>query len=56
MDKMDLDPATLILQEDEVSEVKFIGYNEFKQAVINKDKNFWIHEEGFSMLFNCLDN
>ena len=54
--KMDLDPATLILQEDEVSEVKFTGYNEFKQAVINKDKNFWIHEVGFHMLFDYLDN
>lgn len=54
--KMDLEPATLTLQEDEVSEVKFMGYNEFKQAVMNKDKDFWIHEEGFQMLFNCLDN
>lgn len=54
--KMDLDPDTLILQEDEVSEVKFIGYNEFKQAVINKDQSLWIHDEGFSRLFNYLDN
>lgn len=54
--KMDLDPTTLILQEDEVSEVKFIGYNEFKEAVINKDKKYWIHEEGFSMLFDYLDS
>ncbi len=53
--KMDLDLTTLILQEDEVSEVKFVGYNNFKQAVINKEKSIWIHEEGFSMLFNCLD-
>lgn len=54
--KMDLDLSSLILQEDEVSEVKFIGYKEFKQAVINKNKNFWIHEEGFRMLFDFLDN
>jgi isopentenyldiphosphate isomerase len=53
--KIDLDPDTLVLQEDEVAEVKFIGYNEFKQAVINKDESFWIHDEGFNMLFNCLD-
>ncbi len=53
--KMDLDPETLVLQEDEVSEVKFIGYHEFKQAVINKDKSYWIHEEGFRKLFECLD-
>lgn len=39
-----------------VSEVKFMGYDEFKQVVINKDKNFWIYEEGFTMLFNSLDN
>ena len=54
--KMDLDLSSLILQADEVSEVKFIGYKEFKQAVRNKDKNFWIHEEGFRMLFDYLDN
>jgi isopentenyl-diphosphate Delta-isomerase len=54
--KLDLDPATLILQEDEVSEVKFMKYEEFKQAILSKDKNFWIHEEGFNMLFNHLDN
>jgi isopentenyl-diphosphate Delta-isomerase len=54
--KMDLDPSTLILQEDEVSEVKFMGYDAFKQVVMNKDENFWIHEEGFHMLFDCLDD
>lgn len=53
--KMDLDPRKLKLQEDEVSEVKFIGYHEFKNAVINKDERFWIHEEGYRMLFDILD-
>ncbi len=54
--RMDLDPNTLVLQEDEVSEVKFMGYQEFKQAVINKDKSYWIHEEGFRILFHYLEN
>ncbi len=54
--RMDLDPEALVLQEDEVSEVKFIGYKEFKQAVISKDTSFWVHEEGFRMLFSYLDN
>lgn len=53
--KMDIDPNTLVLQEEEVSEVKFIGYHAFKQAVLNKDKNIWIHEEGYRMLFDYLD-
>ena len=35
---------------------KFIDYYEFKQAVINKDKDFVIHEESYSMLLECLNN
>ncbi len=53
--KMDLDPTKLKLQEDEVSEVKFIRYHDYKQAVINKEEGYWIHEEGFRMLFEILD-
>lgn len=54
--RMDLDPTTLKLQEDEVAEVKFMDYKIFKQAILNKDKSFWIHEEGFRMLLDYLDN
>ncbi len=53
--RMDLNPDDLVLQEDEVEEVKFISYNDFKLAVQNRDDSFWIHEEGFSLLFKCLD-
>ena len=53
--RMDLDVDDLILQDDEVQEVKFIHYSDFKHAVQNVDPSFWIHDEGFSMLFDCLD-
>lgn len=53
--RMDLNTEDLILQEDEVQEVKFINYSDFKLAVHNADPSFWIHEEGFSLLFEYLD-
>jgi isopentenyldiphosphate isomerase len=53
--RMELNLDELILQDDEVQEVKFLKYDDFKLAVQNRDKEFWIHEEGFSMLFNHLD-
>lgn len=53
--RMDLNLDELILQDDEVQDVKFCNYNDFKLAVHNRDKDFWIHDEGFTMLFNHLD-
>ncbi len=53
--RMDLNTDDLILQEDEVQEVKFIDYSDFKLAVQNADPSFWIHDEGYSMLFDRLD-
>ena len=53
--KMDLDPKKLKLQEDEVQEVKFISYNDFKLSIQNKDPSFWINKEEFSLFFSCLD-
>lgn len=52
---MDLHVEELILQDEEVQEVKFMSYKEFKLAVQNQDPTFWIHDEGFSKLFNHLD-
>ena len=53
--EMDLDPSKLVLQEEEVSEVKFMDYKTFKDAVHKKDKSIWIHEEGFRRLLDKLD-
>lgn len=53
--KMDLNLEDLILQESEVQEVKFMNYSDFKTAVQNADPEFWIHKEGFSMLFDSLE-
>lgn len=53
--KRDLNINDLILQEDEVEEVKFLNYTEFKSAIQNEDPTFWIHKIGFSCLFDYLD-
>lgn len=53
--RRDVDLCRLVLQEDEVQEVKYMRYEDFKQAVQERDEAFWIHEEGFAMLFAALD-
>ncbi|MNC83152.1 hypothetical protein D3C75_1369620 [compost metagenome] len=50
-----MDLSKLVLQEDEVQEVKFMKVEDFKRAVLERDESFWIHEEGFAMLFEALD-
>jgi isopentenyldiphosphate isomerase len=53
--RREVDLSQLLLQEDEVQEVKFMGCEDFKRAVLERDETFWIHEEGFDMLFAALD-
>lgn len=53
--RMDPNIEALVLQEDEVQEVKWCAYEDFKRAVQNRDKQYWIHEEGFAVLFRHLD-
>lgn len=43
--KKDIDIDELKLQEEEVSEVKWFSYEEFKKMVIEKDKNLVPHRE-----------
>ncbi|WP_164779661.1 NUDIX hydrolase [Paenibacillus kobensis] len=53
--RMNVNIEELILQEDEVQEVKWCTYEAFKQAVQNRDEQYWIHEEGFAVLFRHMD-
>ncbi|MNY70385.1 hypothetical protein D3C86_2085080 [compost metagenome] len=53
--RREVDLSQLVLQEDEVQEVKFMKVEDFKRAVLERDESFWIHEEGFAMLFEALD-
>ncbi len=52
---LDIEVENLKLQEEEVSEVKFIDYEDFKEAIIQKNEEFWIHEEGFYRLLEKFD-
>ena len=52
--KLNLDIKNLKLQEDEVSEVKFIPLEEFKNMIKNRDKTLLMHDDEFVMLFNEL--
>ena len=51
----DIDLDELVLQEEEVSEVKFITFKDFKKAIYDCDDTFWIHEEGFKLLIENLE-
>lgn len=53
--KIDIVLDELVLQEDEVSEVKFITFKDFKKAIYDCDDTFWIHEEGFKLLIENLE-
>lgn len=53
--KLDLDLDELVLQEEEVAEVKFINFKDFKKAILDRDETFWIHEEGFKLLIENLE-
>jgi len=53
--KIDIDLDELLLQEEEVSEVKFVPFKDFKNAIYGCDETFWIHEEGFKLLIDKLE-
>lgn len=52
--RLSLDTSKLHLQEEEVSEVKYIPINEFRNMIKNKDKTLLMHEDEFVMLFDAL--
>ena len=42
-------------QEEEISEIMYIPYNEFREMVKKEDKELVKHEEEYKILFNILD-
>ena len=52
--KMDLDPANIKKQKEEVSEVKFMPYKELQQLIESKDSSFVQHPEEYKILFEYL--
>ena len=42
-------------QEEEISEIFFVPYKEFKNMVENKREDLLRHEEEFKILFNLFD-
>ncbi len=43
-------------QGDEISEVFFVPYKNFKEMVINKQLNLLMYSEEFDILFNIFDS
>jgi isopentenyldiphosphate isomerase len=52
--KMDLDSSKIKKQEEEVSEVKFMPYEELQKLVESKDPSFVPHPEGYKLLFEYI--
>ena len=51
-----LDISSLNLQEEEVSEVKFINFMDLKKKILNNDSDFVPHKEEYEKLFEYLEN
>lgn len=52
--RLSLDLNKITLQEDEVSEVKYIPINEFRNMIKTRDKTLLMHDDEFVMLFKAL--
>ena len=53
---IDVNIDELVIQKEEVSEVKFVSYKELKQMVETQDKTLVLHEEIYRKLFEILNN
>lgn len=52
--EVDLELSKLKLQEEEVSEVTYIPYEDFERMIQNLDPNIVSHPEGYAKLFKIL--
>lgn len=52
--RLSLDLDKITLQEDEVSEVKYIPINKFRSMIKTRDKTLLMHDDEFEMLFKAL--
>lgn len=52
--RLSLNVKKLHLQKEEVSEVKYIPIDEFRNMIQTKDKTLLLHDDEFAMLFKAL--
>ncbi len=52
--RLSIDIHELLLQKEEVSDVKFVSLDTFKNMITAKDKTLLMHNEEFEMLFKAL--
>lgn len=53
--KADFDINEVTVQADEVQDVKYIKYDDFKDMILQQDKTFWQHTTGYKMLLCALE-
>ena len=51
---LSIDVNKLQLQKEEVSKVKFVSLDDFRNMIKNKNKTLVMHNEEFEMLFDVL--
>ncbi|MBP5343765.1 MAG: NUDIX domain-containing protein [Alphaproteobacteria bacterium] len=52
--RLSLDLKKIVLQEEEVAEVKYISLDEFRSKIKNRDESLLLHDDEFEMLFKAL--
>jgi isopentenyldiphosphate isomerase len=53
--KRDINPNLLVLQEDEVAQVKYMPWKELQKHIENKDSTFCSHPDEYQKLFKYLE-
>ena len=53
--RTDLDMSDMVIQREEVAEVKFVDFGELKRRISGDAKNFVPHEEEYEKLFEILE-
>lgn len=54
--RADFDINQVTMQAEEVQDVKYIGFDEFKSIIANQDESFWQHKVGYKMLIAALED
>ena len=52
--RLSLDVSKVVLQEEEVSEIRYVPIDELRQMIKNRDKTLLMHDDEFQMLFKAL--
>ena len=52
--RLSLDVNKVVLQEEEVSEIRYVPIDELRQMIKNRDNSLLMHDDEFQMLFTAL--